>query len=495
VFLLEFEVVLSYIKNILIISSVALVGFLVSNKEYRNSFDRFLRKLKKSLEDRSAYYLAFIIIIAAILRLNHLCVREFWYDEAFTSILIRRPWDSFFTFVLKDLHPPFYYMCLKAWSLIFGFSDFGLRSFSVFFGILLIPLIYGFVKKLSGNKILALTISIVFAVNPFLIRYSQEARSYSFLVFLIIGAIYSLYNRRWFLFSLLFSITIFTHYVSIFLLPSLLIFAGSLYFKSRDLSMKGLLSLLLPTALLVFWAPIFKDHFDHANTLLGWVAKPRFIDLINSVETLFFGESVTGLKSLSIIIFIFGVSAYFFTKATKEIKLKGLFLLLFSLLPFLEVFLVSRYLNISLYINRVLIGFLAIFMVYLVFSSLQVLGKYFGVAIILWYVFTAVVFNSHIEMESKGYKKLIEFAQSSSRTIVMTDPKQYGTLKHYLDKNTFHLIKVQSDFDGYWPLIFPEDTVDKAKIKTPFYLTHEGPISDWTPEIKVGKFYLYNWEN
>jgi len=485
---------LNFIKNILIISLIAFVGFLISSKEYRDSFDRFLKKMAKELEIHSNYYLAFIVIISAILRFHYLNAREFWYDESFTSILIKQPWDSFFALVLKDLHPPFYYMCLKAWATIVGFSDLGLRSFSVFFGILIIPLAHGFVKKLSGNKVLALATSLIFAVNPFLIRYSQEARAYSFLVLLIIGTIYALYNRRWFLFSLLFSITILTHYISIFLLPSVLIFVVARYLKSRDLKIKSLLALLLPVVLLVFWAPILRAHFDHAIVLLGWVEKPQFKDLLNSIEIFSLGKSVGGLESISILTLIICTSAYFFTRSTKETKLKGLFLLLFSLLPFLEVFFVSKYLNISLYINRALIGFLAIFTIYLVFS-LQVFGKYLGTFLILWYVFTALVFNSNIEIENMGYMKLIEFAQTSSRVVVMTDPKQYGTLKHYLDENTSSLVKVQSNFDGYWPLIFPEDTVNRAKIKTPFYLAHEGPVSGWDPEIRVGKFYLYSWEN
>ncbi|NQS89658.1 glycosyltransferase family 39 protein, partial [Patescibacteria group bacterium] len=294
--------------------------------------------------------------------------------------------------------------------MLFGFSDFGLRSFSALIGILIIPLIYCFIEKLSGDKVLALITSLVFTVNPTLIRYSQEARSYSLLVFLIIGTIYSFYNRRWFLFSLLFSLAIFTHYISIFLLPSLLIFAAIKYLKSRELDIKELISLLLPITLLVFWAPILRTHFDNANTLLGWVEKPQFKYLFSSVVSFIFESSFSGLKSLILVALILGVSLYFFTKSTKEKRSEGLFLLSFSLIPFLEVFLVSRYLNIGLYIDRVLIGFLAVFMIYLVFS-LQALGKYFGISLILWYVFTALAFNSKIEVENKGYKQLTEFAQ------------------------------------------------------------------------------------
>jgi len=60
--------VLSFLRNILIIFALAFVGFLISSKEYRDDFDKFLRKVKKELETHAVYYLVFITVVSAILR-------------------------------------------------------------------------------------------------------------------------------------------------------------------------------------------------------------------------------------------------------------------------------------------------------------------------------------------------------------------------------------------------------------------------------------------
>ena len=486
---------LNFLKNILLVSVLAFLGFLISNKEYKKDFDRLLEKVKKELENHSIYYLVFICVVSALLRFWNLGAREFWYDEAFTSVLIKQPWGNFFSYIFfKDLHPPLYYTCLKVWAYIFGFSDFGLRSFSALFGVLTIPLIYKFTRKFSKNEFLGLSSSLVFAVNPFLIRYSQEARAYSLLVFLTVGVVYSLYNRRWFLSSLLFSVAILTHYIALFLAPSILIFIIADSLRSGKFNTKSFLSLFLPGIVLAFWLPVLKTHFSQAETLLGWVVAPQFKDLFNSIEIFILGEYVGGLKSVALFGSIFFLTIYFFAKSSEKKRLKGLFLLSCGLLPFLEIFFVSKYLSISLYIDRTLIAFLVIFAIYLLFSA-QVLGKHLGPLTLFCYIFVALTFHANIETKNIGYKKLSEFAQESYKLIVMADPKQYGTLKHYLNENTARLVKVQSDFEGYWPLIFPEDIIERAEIKEAFYLAHEGPISGWDTELRVGQFYLYNWQN
>jgi len=309
---------LNFLKNILLVSALAFLGFLISNKEYKKDFDRLLEKVKKELENHSIYYLVFICIVSALFRFWNLGAREFWYDEAFTSVLIKQPWGNFFSYIFRDLHPPFYYICLKVWAYIFGFSDFGLRSFSALFGVLTIPLIYKFTRKFSKNEFLGLSSSLVFAVNPFLIRYSQEARAYSLPVFLTVGVVYSLYNRRWFLSSLLFSVAILTHYIALFLAPSILIFIIADSLRSGKFNTKSFLSLFLPGIVLAFWLPVLKTHFSQAETLLGWVAAPQFKDLFNSIEISIFGKYIDGLKSFALFGSIFFLTIYFFAKSPKK---------------------------------------------------------------------------------------------------------------------------------------------------------------------------------
>ena len=67
-----------------------------------------------------------------LLTLPTLAKASIWFDEAFSAYLIRYDFAKIWHLTSVDVHPPLYYFALKIWSLIFGTSDFGLRSLSVF---------------------------------------------------------------------------------------------------------------------------------------------------------------------------------------------------------------------------------------------------------------------------------------------------------------------------------------------------------------------------
>ena len=65
-----------------------------------------------------------------------------WFDESYSAYLIRGDFSDIWTLTASDVHPPFYYFCLKVWSLIFGYSDVSLRFMSVFLGALTIIILF-----------------------------------------------------------------------------------------------------------------------------------------------------------------------------------------------------------------------------------------------------------------------------------------------------------------------------------------------------------------
>ena len=164
-----------------------------------------------------------ILMLAVTLRFSKmLWERDFWYDEAFTGIITRMSWEKMWWMIFHDVHPPLYYYLLKPWASLFDYSVFGFRSFSVVFGVLGVASIYWVGKKLFNEKI-GLLASFFMAISPFAILYSQEARMYSLLGFLIIWWAYflikSLKSDKWsdWLWWALFSILcLYTHYLAIF---------------------------------------------------------------------------------------------------------------------------------------------------------------------------------------------------------------------------------------------------------------------------------------
>lgn len=122
-----------------------------------------------------------LLLLAFAVRLHNLTYHSLWFDEAISVHWakqdIPRILEVGFTLV-EDRLPPLYYLLLKAWASHVGWSEFGLRSLSVFFGWLLIPVTMRLTMML-GNRRLALLTGWLLAGNPFLIWYSQEVRMYA----------------------------------------------------------------------------------------------------------------------------------------------------------------------------------------------------------------------------------------------------------------------------------------------------------------------------
>ena len=123
-----------------------------------------------------------LIVVGAALRFWRIGHQGYWYDEGVTVSLLH---DSFGHMLGSLPHsegtPPVYYVIGWVWARIFGFAEAGVRSLSAVAGVLVIPAMYAIGTKLVSRRA-GLIAAALAAFNPFLIWYSQEARSYSLLV-------------------------------------------------------------------------------------------------------------------------------------------------------------------------------------------------------------------------------------------------------------------------------------------------------------------------
>jgi uncharacterized membrane protein len=83
---------------------------------------------------------------------------------------------------LSDTNPPVYYLLLNIWTRALGTGDVALRSFSVLWAVLTVPLLW-LVAREVGDEGVAWSASIFFTFSPVSIYYSAEGRMYSLLWF------------------------------------------------------------------------------------------------------------------------------------------------------------------------------------------------------------------------------------------------------------------------------------------------------------------------
>ncbi|HEV2551602.1 MAG TPA: glycosyltransferase family 39 protein [Stellaceae bacterium] len=128
--------------------------------------------------------IAAVLALAAALRIYGLARQSAWADEITTLFIAdpANPFARFWDLVLSDTHPPLYYLFMRWWFAAFGQSDLAARTPSLIFGILAVGAAALAFRPVRFRARLALMLLI--ALSPGTIEYAQEARSYSFLLFL-----------------------------------------------------------------------------------------------------------------------------------------------------------------------------------------------------------------------------------------------------------------------------------------------------------------------
>lgn len=133
--------------------------------------------------------LALITILGAALRLFLLGQATLWFDESVSWELAAGSWTHFWKRLLQwEANMVFYYLLLRIW-ITLGETESVLRSLSVFIGVATIPAVYMLGRHLFGPRA-GLISATLLSVHTFHVQYSQEARSYALLAFLLVMSTY-----------------------------------------------------------------------------------------------------------------------------------------------------------------------------------------------------------------------------------------------------------------------------------------------------------------
>ncbi len=121
-----------------------------------------------------------ILFMATLTRFHMISYQSLWNDEGNTLRLVERPIGALIDAASHDIHPPGYYLALKGWWLLTGESEFALRAFSAFMGVLTVACVYALGRSLFAPGVGVLA-SLLVALNAFSVYYAQEARMYALL--------------------------------------------------------------------------------------------------------------------------------------------------------------------------------------------------------------------------------------------------------------------------------------------------------------------------
>lgn len=139
---------------------------------------------------------ALLLVVAAALRVLFIWQAPLWYDENWTLLVVRLPWDQFWQAIMSDVHPPLYYLILRPLASLP--APWLLRLPSVFFSVLALVCFARILMHLRVPQPVGIAALVLMAVLPMQIWYAQEARMYSLLEFLFLAGVLALFERRWF---------------------------------------------------------------------------------------------------------------------------------------------------------------------------------------------------------------------------------------------------------------------------------------------------------
>lgn len=164
------------------------------------------------------------LCLAFAVRVHGLDAQSFWWDEAYSTLLVEKGLRATLRELRDfDFHPPLHYVLTWAWLPLAGRGEFALRFLSVAAGTLTVAVAARLGRRLYGEGG-AVVGAAAFALAPFLVYYSREARMYAPTLLLATLALYLLHRalddsgwRLWLAYAATCALGLYTFYYFAFI--------------------------------------------------------------------------------------------------------------------------------------------------------------------------------------------------------------------------------------------------------------------------------------
>jgi mannosyltransferase len=240
---------------------------------------------------RNYLFLLAIVIIGLFLRVYGLGAENLWTDEAISVYIAKMSLTQLVQVASAiDLNPPLYAFFLHYWIMLFGDSEFAVRSLSVLFGVLAIPMMF-VVGRLLFDEEAGLIGALIFALSLFNVQLSQEARMYSLMV---LFALLSMYFFLRFLrkssrailagYVVVTTLLLYTHVFGLFVLLAQNIYLVALLLLSREKTVRlrhWIVLQVIVVGLFALWISVLMSHISAVQRGF-WVPPFTVITFMNT---------------------------------------------------------------------------------------------------------------------------------------------------------------------------------------------------------------------
>lgn len=298
--------------------------------------ERAVRSCRLHTPRRILLALALVVAAGALLRGHDLGGPSLWHDELASWVAATRPAALLGVLEVsgsEDMHPPGYYLLLRAHTRWFGDSEAALRFPSAIAGTLAIVALYVLGASLYGPREGAIA-AVLCAFLPFPVFYSQEARCYSLLLLGAIVTVWLLVRARarletgalggragapWielFAFAVAGSVVAYLHYFGMLLIGLESAAALLLVRRLPRRRVAAAMLVVLPVALAALWLPWMSLAMTRRAY---WPEAPSWKTPLRFFNAFFFSS----VPLSALVLVVMGVAAAVFLARMRRERVEG----------------------------------------------------------------------------------------------------------------------------------------------------------------------------
>lgn len=231
----------------------------------------------------------FTLVIALIQGIG----QSMWFDEGYSIMLAQQPIGDMIRLTGIDAHPPGYYLYLKGWGTVFGWSELSLRLSSAFVGALAVGAMIAVLRRLFSPRIAVLAVPFL-VIAPFMTRYDYEVRMYALVALIGVVATWVLLQATktqsrywWLMYMVLVALGMYTLYMSLvfWVCHTLWLAYQSWRYHESIIRRQHWLYFLGAVALFAPWIPTVLTQLD-ASALPPYMSSVGIVEVVNVLSML-----------------------------------------------------------------------------------------------------------------------------------------------------------------------------------------------------------------
>jgi uncharacterized membrane protein len=387
-----------------------------------------------------------LIVLQLLVTLPFISSAPISIDEPFSIFYAQQDLNDMMSFLNLGNNPPLHFIVLHYWVELFGIGSISVRSLSLVFSLLTIPVLYKFSRKIFNANYSIIIVSF-FIFSTFNHFHALEARVYSLMVLLVVLIFYEIYKLvfndgfSFFKLAIWNALLMYSHYLGAITIGVELLILSVFYYKLTKKSisyffLSGVISIILfAPGLLVFFVRV-KDFSNNGT----WVSPPQLGELYGNVVRFLNGKpSVLIMICLFVIVIIFNRKAILKNRFKELFFEKNVFLFLIFVVPYSGMYVFSI-IQQPVFIDRYLL-----FVTPFLFMSIIAFFKFLLIGIEKWYfqiciVLPMVIFCVYVPEVNRDPDEISKFiieSKGNESDLLICPPYYDLTFLYHYNKEGF----------------------------------------------------------